>query len=79
MLSALAARTRIQEEADEEIENLGRDGRRYLHAGMIRDALVMRERGVPEDMIQHRLNLKGGVLGRLGPRGLYKPTGGAVP
>lgn len=76
-LSALEARRRVQEEADEEYENLGTSksqGRRFLHAGMIRDVLVMKERGASEAQIEARFDLRKGVLQRLGPRELYKST-----
>lgn len=76
-LSALEARQRVQEEADDEFEKLGTSmsqGRRFLHAGMIRDVLVMRERGASEAQIEARFDLKKGVLRGLGPRELYKST-----
>ncbi|KAF3762223.1 hypothetical protein M406DRAFT_263605, partial [Cryphonectria parasitica EP155] len=82
VLSALEARRRLAEEAEEEFENLGiagGQGRRFLYAGMIRDVLVMKERGASDEQIEHRLNLKKGVVSRLGPKGLYRPAGGAVP
>lgn len=80
MLSALEARDRLQYEADQEFQNLGltsSQGRRFLHAGMIRDVLVMRERGAKDQDIENRFNLKKGVLRSLGPEGLYKPAGEA--
>jgi hypothetical protein len=82
VLSALEARERISREAEEEFENLGvsgGQGRRFLTSGMIRDVLVMRERGAPEEDIEHRFNLRKGVVRRLGPRGVIQPLGGAAP
>ncbi|PSR87394.1 hypothetical protein BD289DRAFT_452768 [Coniella lustricola] len=81
VLSALEARRRLADQAEAEFESLGLSsatGRSFLQAGMIRDALVMRERGASDADIEHRLNLKKGVLARLGPKSLYKPTGGGV-
>lgn len=77
VLSALEARERLQQEADQEFENLGvssSQGRRFLHAGMIRDVLVMRERGAKAHEVETRFNLKKGVLDSLGSKGLYKPV-----
>lgn len=82
VLSALEARRRVQREAEEEFENLGlssSQGRNFLHAGMIRDILVMRERGANETAIENRFNLKRGVVKRLGPPHLYKPAVGGEP
>lgn len=81
VLAALEARGRIQREADEEFESLGvsgSQGRTFLTSGMIRDVLVMRERGASEEEIEHRFNLGRGVVKRLGPRGLYQPLDGGV-
>lgn len=80
VLAALEARERLQREAEEEFETLGlsnSQGRRFLQASMLRDVLVMRERGASEAEIEDRFHLKKGVLKTLGPRGLYKPTSGA--
>lgn len=77
VLSALAARERLQDEADQEFQNLGTSssqGRRFLPASMIRDVLVMKERGAQDHEVEHRFNLKKGVLETLGPQGLYKPA-----
>ncbi|KAJ4393157.1 hypothetical protein N0V93_002364 [Gnomoniopsis smithogilvyi] len=82
VLSALEARRRVQREAEVEFENLGlssSEGRNFLHAGMIRDILVMRERGANEAAIENRFNLKRGVVKRLGPPHLYKPAVGGEP
>ncbi|TLD32868.1 hypothetical protein PspLS_01293 [Pyricularia sp. CBS 133598] len=72
-LSALAARHRIQEQADREFADLGKGsfaGRELLDAAMIRDVLVMRSRGVAPEHIEKRLRLKPGVVRRLGPPGV---------
>lgn len=82
VLSALEARERLSREAEEEFESLGLSGgagRRFLTSGMIRDVLVMRERGAADADIENRFNLRSGVVRRLGPRGLFQPVGGAAP
>ncbi|KAI3399784.1 hypothetical protein diail_5580 [Diaporthe ilicicola] len=82
VLSALEARSRLAREAEEEFENLGlssAQGRRFLTSGMIRDVLVMRQRGASEEDIEHRFNLRRGLVRRLGPRGLFQPVGGPAP
>lgn len=82
VLAALEARERLQREAEEEFENLGlssSQGRTFLQAGMVRDILVMREKGASEAQIENRFNLRQGVLKKLGPRGLYEAAGGAEP
>lgn len=82
VLSALEARERLSREAEEEFESLGvsgGQGRRFLTSGMIRDVLVMRERGARDEEIEHRFNLRKGVVRRLGPRGMVQPLGGPAP
>ncbi|CAN8101360.1 unnamed protein product [Discula destructiva] len=82
VLSALEVRRRVQQEAEQEFENLGlssSQGRRFLHAGMIRDILVMRERGASETQIEKRFNLRKGVVKTLGPSQLYRPAIGGEP
>lgn len=82
VLSALEARERLSREAEEEFESLGLSsgqGRRFLTSGMIRDVLVMRERGASEGEIENRFNLRRGLVRRLGPRDLVQPVGGPAP
>lgn len=82
VLSALEARERLAREAEEEFEGLGLSGgqgRRFLTSGMIRDVLVMREWGAADAEIEHRFNLRSGVVRRLGPRSLFQPVGGPAP
>lgn len=82
VLSALEARERLSREAEEEFESLGLSsgqGRRFLTSGMIRDVLVMRERGASEADIENRFNLRRGVVRKLGPRSLFQPVGGPAP
>ncbi|TLS22631.1 uncharacterized protein PpBr36_05738 [Pyricularia pennisetigena] len=77
-LSALAARHRIQEQADREFAAMGRagfEGRELLDAATIRDVLIMRSRGIAPDRIEERLRLKQGVVRRLGPPGMVAALG----
>ncbi|OAA62069.1 hypothetical protein SPI_04928 [Niveomyces insectorum RCEF 264] len=87
-LSVLAARRRIQDQAEEEGAfgggaagagaSTGRRGsgasagREFLSARTIKDALVLRARGVDAATIEARLQLKPGVVARLGPPGLVE-------
>ncbi|KAG6368125.1 hypothetical protein INS49_002326 [Diaporthe citri] len=82
VLSALEARERLAREAEEEFDGLGvsgGQGRRFLTSGMIQDVLVMRERGAADGEIEHRFNLRRGVVRKLGPRSLFQPVGGPAP
>ncbi|KAG8163244.1 hypothetical protein KVR01_006541 [Diaporthe batatas] len=82
VLLALEARARLSREAEEEFEGLGvsgGQGRRFLTSGMIRDVLVMREQGARDEDIEHRFNLRKGVISRLGPRHMVQPLGGPAP
>lgn len=75
VLGALEARERLSREAEEEFESLGLSGgrgRRFLTSGMIRDVLVMRERGARDEEIEHRFNLRPGMVRRLGPRDMVQ-------
>lgn len=68
----------MAEEADREFESIGRRGARgrsFLDVVTLRQVLVLRERGVEEEEIERRLELKGGTVGRLGGRGVVCATG----
>ncbi|KAL2818819.1 hypothetical protein BDW59DRAFT_165355 [Aspergillus cavernicola] len=73
-LLTITARQRINKEADQEAEELGRDtfaGRSYLDALTVRQVLELRDRsGVGDGEIERVLRLKEGVVGRLGPVGV---------
>lgn len=71
-LSVLEARRRIQDLATADDENVAQSGRELLSALTLRDALVLRSRGVDPATIEKRLRLKAGVIARLGPRGLVE-------
>lgn len=78
-LSVLDARRRIQDLAAADDENISQHGREFLSALTIRDALVLRSRGVDPNTIEKRLRLKAGVIARLGPRGLFEALNVAEP
>jgi hypothetical protein len=70
----LSSRARIAKAAEQELDSLGRashQGREYLDAMTIRQVLAMRDRqGLAEGDIERLLQLKKGVVGRLGGRGV---------
>lgn len=74
-----SARQRITKEAELEAESLGRQshvGREYLDVLTIRQVLSMRDRqGLLDGEIERVLRLKGGVVGRLGGRGVVGEVG----
>lgn len=78
-LSVLDARRRIQDLASADDENISQHGREFLSALTIRDALVLRSRGIDPNTIEKRLRLKAGVIARLGPRGLFEALNVAEP
>ncbi|KAK1767098.1 hypothetical protein QBC33DRAFT_559226 [Phialemonium atrogriseum] len=71
-LGVLESRRRLQESADREFLSGGggREGREFLDVGTIRDALVLRQRGVAAGDIEARLGLRRGVVGRFGAPGV---------
>jgi hypothetical protein len=75
----LAARSRITQEAEEEFENLGRKGsagRSFLDVVTIRQVLTLRDQqGKAPEEIESMLGLRRGVVGKLGPRGVYSGAG----
>ncbi|KAK4444103.1 hypothetical protein QBC34DRAFT_430242 [Podospora aff. communis PSN243] len=76
-LNVLDARRRIQEQADRELDNLGRpgaQGREFLDVATVRKVLLMRQRGDSAAEIESTLKLKPGVVARLGPLGVVAPT-----
>lgn len=67
-LRILDARQRIQREAEEELENVGRKsfrGRKYLDASTIALALMRRQRGEPDARIEEALSIQKGRLSTL--------------
>ena len=69
----LAARERLQQQAEVEFAKTGRGGggKSYLDVSTIRQLLVLRdEKGMGGEEIEKKLGLAQGVVGRLGPRGV---------
>lgn len=69
----LAARERLQQQAEVEFAKTGRGdgGKSYLDVSTIRQLLVLRdEKGMGGEEIEKKLGLAQGVVGRLGPRGI---------
>ncbi|PMD17141.1 hypothetical protein NA56DRAFT_280694 [Hyaloscypha hepaticicola] len=77
-VSLLTARYRLAEEAEREFANLGKasaGGRQFLDVITIRKVLEMRdEKGLQEGEIERRLELRKGVVGRLGRGGVVGVT-----
>ncbi|CAK7220771.1 hypothetical protein SCUCBS95973_004275 [Sporothrix curviconia] len=71
-LTVLEARRRIQDQAAADHESFAQKGREFLSALTLRDALVLRSRGVEPAAIEKRLRLKPGVIARLGHPGLVE-------
>ncbi|KAE9367185.1 hypothetical protein N431DRAFT_487576 [Stipitochalara longipes BDJ] len=77
-VSLLTARYRLAEEAEREFANIGKaggEGRQFLDVVTIRKLLEMREAGVEGGEIERRLELRKGVVGRLGMRGVVGVAG----
>ncbi|RDL38802.1 Uncharacterized protein BP5553_03142 [Venustampulla echinocandica] len=72
-VSLLTARYRLAEEAEREFEEIGKrgaKGRQFVDVFTLKQVLVMRERGMMNEQIERTLELKEGVVGRLGRRGV---------
>jgi hypothetical protein len=72
-LASLDARRELQEKAEAEFHVMGRkgsSGREFLDIATICRALEMRKNGVDAADIESRLNLKAGVVARLGRPGV---------
>ena len=72
-LGVLEARRRIEEQAKEELENLGKStdkGKQFLDVTTVKQILVLRDRGVSASDIEARLRLRPGVVAGLGPKGI---------
>ncbi|TVY85571.1 hypothetical protein LSUE1_G000097 [Lachnellula suecica] len=77
-VSLLTARYRLAEEAEKEFEGIGRRGaagRTFLDVLTLRQVLVMRDKGVSQAEIERILELKSGVVGRLGGKDVVSATG----
>jgi hypothetical protein len=79
-VSLLAARSRLAAEAEEEFSNIGRKGmpgRRFLDVMMVRQVLLMREKGAKNEEIEEKLGLRKGIVGKLGGKNVVS-VGGVV-
>jgi hypothetical protein len=70
----LAARQRLQDEAEREFIEAGKrghEGRQFLDVYTIRQMLTLRDKhGKSATEIERALGLKGGAVGRLGAKGV---------
>lgn len=74
-LTALEARQRLQREAEENLEAMGRsgnEGRRFLDMRTVVDAIKLRDHGVPQQEIESRLRIQPGLLSRFGRPDILK-------
>ncbi|OIW28041.1 hypothetical protein CONLIGDRAFT_716416 [Coniochaeta ligniaria NRRL 30616] len=74
-LGVLEARRRLEEQADAEMEHMGRTtdkGKELLDVGTIRRVLLLRQQGVGDKDIEERFGLRPGVVKRLGPPGVVE-------
>jgi hypothetical protein len=76
-LMVLQARSRLQEKADKEFDNVGRhgaEGREFLDVYMVTDALKMRRSGMSIGEIEKKMGLKSGIMAKFGEVGLLEPA-----
>ena len=74
-LRLLEARSRIADEAEEELTRAGRrgfEGRKYVDVSAVQLALMRRARGDSDRGIEEAVGLRKGRLGALGPRGVVE-------
>lgn len=73
-LQVVDARTRLTEAAELEFSQMGRKGfkgKEFLDVVLIRQALMLRDdKGLDNNEIEKRLELKSGVMTRLGRKGI---------
>ena len=76
-LNVLEARRKLEAEAQAELDSLGKltdKGRQFLDIATIKQALVLRDRGVAASDIESQLGLRPGLVAKLGPKGLVSPA-----
>ncbi|KAI9879491.1 MAG: hypothetical protein M1830_008367 [Pleopsidium flavum] len=77
-IQILQARDRLAQEAEQEFIHAGKrghEGRQFLDVVSLRQVLMLRdEKGLEAGEIERRLGLRGGVVGRLGRRGIVGDT-----
>ena len=73
-IQVIDARTRLSQAAELEFSQMGKrgfQGKEFLDVVLIRQALMLRdEKGLGDEEIEKRLELKRGVMARLGPKGI---------
>lgn len=72
-LGVLEARRRLEEQARNELDNRGKStdrGREFLDIATVKQILMLRQRGESASDIEARLNLRPGIVARLGPEGI---------
>jgi hypothetical protein len=76
-LVVLDSRRRLQAQADEELNNMGKPnskGREFLDMSIIQKIISLRQKGEEAAAIEARLGLKPGVVARLGPPEILAPA-----
>ncbi|KAK1834302.1 hypothetical protein QBC39DRAFT_252634 [Podospora conica] len=76
-LNVLDSRRRLQAQADEELNNMGKpngQGREFLDMPTIQKIISLRQQGKEATAIEARLGLKSGVVARLGSPGIVSPA-----
>ncbi|AEO70186.1 uncharacterized protein THITE_2121256 [Thermothielavioides terrestris NRRL 8126] len=76
-LGVLEVRRRLEARAKDELENVGKStdtGREFLDISTVKQILLRRQRGESATEIEARLNLKPGVVARLGPESVVAPA-----
>jgi len=75
----LNRRQTLAAQAEAEFEQLGKKGfpgREFIDVMTVRQALAMRDqKGMQADEIEERLNLKPGLMAKLGDRGIVSEAG----
>jgi len=73
-IQVIDARTRLSEAAELEFSQIGKrgfKGKEFLDVVLIRQALMLRdEKGLGDAEIEKRLELKSGIMARLGRKGI---------
>ncbi|KAL2023601.1 hypothetical protein VTK56DRAFT_1758 [Thermocarpiscus australiensis] len=76
-LGVLEARRRLEAQAKHELDNMGKStdkGRELLDISVVKQVLVLRQRGESASEIEARLRLKPGTVAKLGPEGIVSPV-----
>lgn len=67
----LQNRNRLQEEIEADYSRSSSEGRRFVDVITIRQALQLRDAGMPEAQVEERLGMKKGTVRQFGPRGVF--------